>query len=72
VNEQTALATEVKTWEDVSNVLSLRDAKSKCLQVGRDLNDPKRLNKYDSRDVEDTAPSRQERFVLDPGDDVMK
>jgi hypothetical protein len=72
VNEQTALATEVKTWGDVSNVLSLRDAKSKCLQVGRDLNDPKRLNKYDSRDVEDTAPSRQERFVLDPGDDVMK
>jgi hypothetical protein len=72
MNEQTTLATEVKTCEGVSNALPLRDAKSKCLQVCRDLDDPKRLDKYDSRDVEDTAPSRQEWFVLDPGDDVMK
>ena len=42
------------------------------LQVGRDLQDPVRLNQYESRDVEETSPSRQKRLVLDPGDDVMK
>ena len=44
----------------------------KCLQVGDHLNDPVRLGKDDSGDVEDTSPSRQEWLVLHPSNDVVK